>query len=187
MPAYAPPRRIAWPLRRWPTVAGLAFAAFVSYGLVSGVELAPILSAAAMIYLGAAALGKRSAAWPLFFATGVVIGVGRVIDGRFEPTWALIGIAALLAVYGLVRGAIRPAEGLPLQSLAMLVYGGVAAMALYVDPTIGSYAVALGLLAHAGWDLYHFVKNRVVARSLAEFCVALDIALAVVIIAVTAG
>jgi len=45
--------------------------------------------------------------------------------------------------------------------------------------------VAAGLLGHAAWDAYHHRVNRVVVRSLAEFCLALDTALAVVIVIVT--
>jgi len=34
--------------------------------------------------------------------------------------------------------------------------------------------VAIGLLGHAGWDVYHHRVNRVVARSPAEFCFVID-------------
>ncbi|MEU7740876.1 hypothetical protein [Nonomuraea sp. NPDC049158] len=51
---------------------------------------------------------------------------------------------------------------------------------------VGSYLVALGLLCHAAWDVYHYRANRVVTRSLAEFCLVLDTALAVAIIVLTA-
>lgn len=86
----------------------------------------------------------------------------------------------------LVRGAIRPAEGLPLQTLAMLGYGGAAVIALFVNPIAGSCLVAIGLLGHAAWDAHHHRKQRVVSRSMAEFCLVLDTALAVTIIVLTA-
>ena len=94
--------------RRWPTLAGLGFAALIAFDLMSGVELAPVLAASAAVYLGAAALQRPVAAWPLFFATGVVITMARLLEDRFEPTWAILAGAVGLLIYGLLRGAGRP-------------------------------------------------------------------------------
>lgn len=172
-------------LRRWPVLAGVGFAALVAFDLAAGVELAAVLAASAVVYLGAAALRKPVAAWPLFFATVVIITVGKVFDLGFDPTWLVLGAGVLLAGYGLLRGARRPTSGLPLQSIALLGFGAAAAVALFVAPTFGAYLVAAGLLGHAAWDLYHHRTGRVVARSLAEFCLVLDVALAVIIVVVT--
>ena len=171
--------------RRWPTLAGLGFAALIAFDLLSGVELAPVLAASAAVYLGAAALPRPAAAWPLFFATGAVITVARLLEDRFEPTWAILAGAVGLLIYGLLRGAGRPGYGLPLQTVALLGFGAAAGAALMITPDLGAYLVAAGLLGHAAWDLYHHRVNRVVVRSLAEFCLALDTALAVAIVIVT--
>jgi hypothetical protein len=40
---------------------------------------------------------------------------------------------------------------------------------------MGAYLVAAGLIAHAAWDAFHYVRDRVVARSYAEFCAVLDL------------
>ena len=170
---------------RWPTLAGLGFAALIAFDLLSGVELAPVLAASAAVYLGAAALQRPAAAWPLFFATGAVITVARLLEDRFEPTWAILAGAVGLLIYGLLRGAGRPGYGLPLQTVALLGFGAAAGAALMITPDLGAYLVAAGLLGHAAWDLYHHRVNRVVVRSLAEFCLALDTALAVAIVIVT--
>jgi hypothetical protein len=53
-----------------------------------------------------------------------------------------------------------------------------------ITPEVGAYVVAAGLLGHAAWDVHHRT-NRVVVRSLAEFCLALDTALAMAIVIVT--
>ncbi len=45
---------------------------------------------------------------------------------------------------------------------------------------------AAGLAGHAAWDMYHYRVNRIVARSLAEFCFVLDTLLAATIVIVTA-
>jgi len=171
--------------RRWPTLAGLGFAALIAIDLMSGVELAPILAASAAVYLGAAALQRPAAAWPLFFATAVVITVARLLDDRFEPTWVILAGAVALLTYGLLRGAGRPGHGLPLQTAALLGFGAAAGAALMITPELGAYLVAAGLLGHAAWDVYHHRTNRVVVRSLAEFCLVLDTALAVAIVIVT--
>jgi hypothetical protein len=178
------PLRVA--LRRWPILVGLGFAAFIGFRMDSGVELSKVLAASAVLYLGAAAFQRRGAAWPVFGATFVIIGAATFVDFGFDPAWAVLAVGILLLFYGLVRGAIRPAEGLPLQTLAMLGYGGVAVIALFVNPVVGSYLVAIGLLGHAAWDVYHHWKQKVVSRSVAEFCLVLDIALAVTIIVLTA-
>ena len=171
--------------RRWATLAGLGFAALVAFDLASGVELAPILAASAAVYLGAAALRRPAAAWPLFFATVVVITVARLLEDRLEPTWVILAGAVALGGYGLLRGAARPGDGLPLQALALLGFGAAAGAALVVNPELGAYLVAAGLLGHAAWDAYHHRVNRVVVRSMAEFCLVLDTALAVAIVLVT--
>jgi hypothetical protein len=171
--------------RRWPTLAGLGFAALVAFDLASGVELAPVLAASAAVYLGAAALRRPAAAWPLFFAITAIITVARLLEDRFEPTWVILAGAVALGVYGLLRGAGRPRYGLPLQTLALLGFGAAAGGALVVNPELGAYLVAAGLLGHAAWDAYHHRTNRVVVRSMAEFCLVLDTALAAAIVTVT--
>jgi hypothetical protein len=170
--------------RRWPALVGVGFALLVAAGMTTGVEQAPVLAAAAMVYIGSAALQRPRAAWPLFFASIVIITVGKLLGVDATPIVLACGVA--LGLYGLLRGAVRPGHGLPLQTVALLGYGAIAAVALLVDATLGSYLVAAGLLGHAAWDLHHFRTNRVVARSLAEFCLLLDATLAVLIVIMTA-
>jgi hypothetical protein len=169
--------------RRWPALAGIAFAVLVALGMASGVEQAPVLAAAAMVYIGSSALQKPSAAWPLFFGSVVVITVAKIFD--VDATLIVLGCGVALGLYGLLRGVVRPGYGLPLQTVALLGFGAVAAVALFVDADLGAYLVAGGLLAHSAWDLHHYRANRVVARSLAEFCLLLDASLAVLIVVVT--
>ena len=124
--------------RRWPTLAGLSFAALVAFDLASGVDLTPVLAASAAIYLGAAALGRPAAAWPLFFATIIVITVARLLEDRLEPTWVILAGAVALGIYGLLRGAAHPGYGLPLQTLALLGFGAAAGAALVVNQELGA-------------------------------------------------
>jgi hypothetical protein len=165
--------------RWWPAAAGAAMAGFAGLDIAEdgGVGLAPVLAASAVIYLGAAALGRPRASWPLFFGSFVVLALADD-----AATWVLFGGGALLAGYGLLRGTAR---GVPLQAVAMAGFGGAAALALAVSPDVGAYLVAAGLLGHAAWDVHHHRTGRVVARSLAEFCVVLDTLLAVAIVVAT--
>ena len=176
-------------LQWWPSLAGAGFAVFVALdiftGNESGSDLAPIVAASGLVYLAAAALQKPSTAWPAFFVSVVIITAAKMGWTSFDATWILVAIAALLVGYGLVTGRVRPIGGLPLQAVAMLAFGAVAATALYVNEIVGACLVATGLLAHAAWDVYHHRANKVVARSLAEFCFVLDLMLALAIVIVS--
>ena len=174
-------------LRRWPTAAGLVFGGAIAGAFAIGrageLEMAQVLTAAAFVYLGAAALGRRGAAWPLFGVTFVLITIGAIVPG-FDPLWAIAAMGTALVVWGLVRGRARPAWGLPLTAGAMVVAGAIAiAVALLGQPWAG-LLVGLGLLGHAAWDAFHLRADRVVGRSLAEFCLVLDtvIGLAVIVL-----
>jgi hypothetical protein len=169
----------------WPTLVAIALVGFVALDLSRGRDLAPILAASGLVYLGAAALQKPSTAWPVFIVTFIVITVASLGLINVDATWVLLGLAGALFAYGLIRGAGHAAGGLPLQTTAMVVVGAVAAIALFVNEVVGAYLVAAGLLAHAAWDAYHHRVNRVVVRSMAEFCFVLDILLAAAIVIVT--
>ncbi|MEV0801496.1 hypothetical protein AB0I34_27630 [Kribbella sp. NPDC050281] len=173
-----------WVLRRWPAVAGAAMAAFAAWGMESGADVAPIVTASAFLYLGAAALQRRKAAWPMFAVSFVAVGLGSYLEG-VNATWVMLALAAVLAVYGVVRGALRPPWGLPLQAAALIVLAAAALVAVEADQTVAGLLVATGLLAHAAWDTYHHRTGRVVVRSMSEFCAVLDTLLAIVVLVVT--
>jgi hypothetical protein len=178
-------------LQWWPALVGVGFAAFVAFDLFSGEErggeLAPIVAASGLVYLAAAALERPSASWLVFFVSVVVITAGKMGFIGVDATWVLLATAAAFLGYGVVYGTHRRSGGLPLQTIAMVAFGAIAAIALYASQTAGAYLVAGGLFAHAAWDVYHHSVNKVVSRSMAEFCCILDISLAVAIIIATAG
>lgn len=176
-----------WIRGRWPTAAAIVVAALTAYGLTEGAELAPILALSGLIYLGAAALRRPLAAWPLLLVTFLVLTAFKVLDGPAIPTWIFLGLAVLFIAYGLVRGAIRPAGGLPLQALAMVVVAAIALLTLLINDTAGAILVAIGLLGHAAWDVYHHRVNRVVVRSFAEFCFVIDTLVAGAMLVVVAS
>lgn len=169
----------------WPTLTGIGLAGLIALGMPSGSELAPILAASGIVYLGAAALGRPSAAWPLFLVTFVVITATRIGVVSIDATWIFLGLAALFVGYGFLHRAAYSIESLPLQAIAMVGFGAVAAIALILNGALGAYLVAAGLLGHASWDVYHHWANKVVVRSMAEFCCVLDTTLAVAIVIAT--
>ncbi|MDX3927920.1 hypothetical protein [Rhizobium sp. LC145] len=178
-------------LQWWPALVGVGFAVFVAFDLFTGEEhggeLASIVAASGLVYLAAAALEKPSASWAVFFGSVVVITAGKMGLVGIDATWLLLGIAAAFLGYGLIRGAHHSTAGLPLQTIAMIAFGAIAAIALYLNTAAGAYLVAAGLFAHAAWDIHHHRVNKVVSRSMAEFCCVLDIALAVAIVIATAS
>lgn len=165
-------------LDRWPAAVGIAFAVFVA---AAGGTTAPVLVAAGFVYIGAAAVGRRSAAWPMFGVTFVLIGAGRFVPG-VDPVTLMLAAGLLLAVAGFVLGRGRPGHGLPLQLAALLAIGAIAYLASTVSPQVAAVIVAVGLLAHAGWDVWHHRTGRVVSRSLAEFCMVLDALLGILVL-----
>lgn len=168
----------------WPSLAGLGLAVFIALDMSSGSELAPVLAASGLVYVGAAALKNPSTAWPLFFGTFGVITAAKFGIATIDPTWIFLGLAVLFVANGVLRGRLRPMSAIPLQAIAMAGFGTVAAVALTVSGDVGPYLVAGGLLGHAAWDVYHHWANKVVVRSMAEFCCVLDTLLAVAILTV---
>ena len=86
----------------------------------------------------------------------------------------LVAALAFLAL-GAARGQLRRPSGLTPQAAGMLAFGAAGLVAFYADPALGGYLVAFALLSHAAWDAYHYLRDRVVARSYAEFCGVLDL------------
>ena len=182
-------RSVQW----WPASIGLAFAIYLAIDLFSGAErgadFAAVVAASGLVYLAAAALKMPWISWPVFLLSVVVITIARLGLIPLEATWTMVIIAGLVAAFGVARASGRPNRDLRLQAIAMLAFGGLAAMTLFIDPVAGALLVAAGLFAHAGWDVYHHVRNKVVVRSMAEFCFTLDsvLGLAIVIAAVRDG
>ncbi len=162
----------------WPIALGLLAAAFAAVAGGSRDTVVTALFVALACYLAAAALDRRWVAWAAVPIASVAVTVGQFLD---IDAWLVIGGASVvLVVIGLLWGASRPA--LRAQSLAMLGYGGVATLALTLVPVAGAVLASLALIAHAIWDVIHYRRNAVVPRSLAEFCIFLDVPLGVAVI-----
>ncbi|QNP76199.1 hypothetical protein IAG44_41525 [Streptomyces roseirectus] len=162
-------------LYRWPSVLGLVAAGLQFAAGVERESVAITLCVAALCYLGAAAWGRPWIAWAGIAGGSVVVVVSEVAGLVW---WGGVGGAAgALVVVGVVTGASRPV--LTAQTVALLGYGSLAVTALFLAPRLGLALAGLALMAHAAWDLRHYLRDEVVPRSLAEFCVLLDVPLGI--------
>ena len=181
--AHQAPDRRGWAdflKHRWPTAVGIAVAALTAYDLEidagSVSSLSALVVLMALVYVGAAALNQRRVSWVVFLAGFAVMVVFLdLLDSGVDPSAVLLVAALVFVVVGAVRGQLRSPGGLPLQAVGMLAFGLIGLVALYVDPDLGGNLVAFALLGHAAWDAYHYLRDRVVARSYAEYCGVLDL------------
>ena len=166
-------RRPLW--GHWPAALGLAVATSQIVAGTSTEGTAITVAAAASCYLAAAALGRPWVAWAGIVTSSVVVVLTELAG---LPWWAgLTGYAALLLVIGLARSA--GARVLSEQGLAMLGFGGLAVLALFISPRLGLALAGLVLASHAVWDYRHWRRDDVVPRPLAELCFLLDVPLGV--------
>ena len=177
-----PPRPWADVLKhRWPTALGIAVAALAAFDLQDGLEFAALTMLMPVVYLGAAALDRRWSAWVVLLA-GVAVLVVVPSSSEVVPSVIFLVAALVFLVLGVARGRWRGPGGLTLQTVGVLAFGSTVLVALYVDPNLGAYLVAFALLGHAGWDAYHYLRNRVVVRSYSEWCAVVDLLLGAAIL-----
>lgn len=162
-----------WLLGRWPSLVGALVAAVAVYDS-DEVDLAPLVLFLAVNYLVAEISRRRWAAWLGTLGIMVVYPLSQRLDPELLRTLVLAAAIAGVLV-GAVIALVRSGGEIVTQSAAMLSFGAVAAVALYVDPTVGAYLVAAGLIGHGIWDIIHHRRNLVVSRAFAEFCAVLDV------------
>ena len=184
----APHARGRWTgalMHRWPTALGIAVAALAAFDAQDGLEFAELTVLMALVYLGAAALDRRWAAWVMLLA-GLPLAFFISSISGIDPSVVLLVAAPVFLVLGVARGQWQRPDGLPLQTAGMLAFGSTALVALYyVYPDLGGKLVGIAILGHAAWDAYHYLRDRVVVRSYAEFCAIVDLLLGAAILFMT--
>jgi uncharacterized membrane protein len=183
----APHARGRWTgalMHRWPTALGIAVAALAAFDAQDGLEFAELTVLMALVYLGAAALDRRWAAWVVLLA-GLPLAFFISSISGIDPSVVLLVAAPVFLVLGVARGQVQRPGGLRLQTVGMLAFGSTVLVALYVDPDLGGKLVGIAILGHAAWDAYHYLRDRVVTRSYAEFCAVVDLLLGVAILFMT--
>lgn len=171
--------------RMWPAALGVLVAAGTAYGLTEGRDAAPVVAASGLVYLAAAATGRRSMAWIGFAIAFVPITLEKLTGVDAVP-W-LLTLAIPVLGYGMISRRFRPWWALPLQSAAMLVFGAIAFIAIGDSPPPGGLLVAGALLGHAAWDIQHYRADRVVSQQFAQFCAVLDILVAALVAVISLG
>ena len=190
--AHQAPERRSWTdttistlTARWPTVLALVLVLILIPVIVLGgadVELAPGPAVMAGIYMVAYALGRPAAAWAAWSSLVVVLlALGEVTDERVGITVVL----GLLWIWAIWRGRAGDGRWFTIQTAGMVVFGAFTVLAVVVDPTVGGVLVGIGWIAHGIWDIYHFVKNKIVTRTYSECCAVVDIPVGVAIVVAT--
>lgn len=139
---------------------------------------ATAVGVAALCYLAAAATKTRWVAW-----LGVPVFSGLAFAGLLGlvPWWVLfILAAAVLLVVGIVLGARLVTT---VQAAALVGFFGLAVLALFLAPRAGLALAGVVLAAHALWDVWHYRRDIVVSRSMAIFCIGLDVTIGALCIA----
>src|SRR5215212_598771 len=142
----APHARGRWTgalMHRWPTALGIAVAALAAFDAQDGLEFAELTVLMALVYLGAAALDRRWAAWVMLLA-GLPLAFFISSISGIDPSVVLLVAAPVFLVLGVARGQWQRPDGLPLQTAGMLAFGSTALVALYyVYPDLGGKLVVL--------------------------------------------
>jgi len=166
---------------RWPTAVGLIAAVAIFLESPDRAEVALVAAIAATCYVAAATFALPWMAWVWIPIGFVVVAAGRLVG--LHPLVATGVTAVALVAVGLLRTRTRP--GVTLETAGLLLYGALAVLALLLAPAVGLVVVALTLIAHGAWDLWHLRRHReLVSPSLAEACVALDVPLGLAVLVV---
>ncbi|GAB3416839.1 hypothetical protein GCM10027569_40180 [Flindersiella endophytica] len=124
-----------------------------------------------------AAVARR---WPTWLA--LVVTIDNWADPMVPPAIAMLLLPSAYLLFGVARKAFRDRRMLVLQIAGMVGYVALVAVALSVQPDVARYLIAAGWLAHAAWDGWHFVVNKVVPRAWSEWCGVVDLVIGLTII-----
>lgn len=174
-----PPRGARHGLHWWPSALGLGFALVSGTGSGVSATLASVVAVIAVIYVLCAATGRQAQAWWAFVGSFPIVLSGRFTGVELMP-FLLLAVASIILVgVGWARGAWAAPDN-RVQLYGLVAFGGIALVAALSTHMVAAVLIAVGLLAHAVWDVVHHRRHKVVGRRYAEFCAVLDAGLAIV-------
>ncbi|MET8529310.1 hypothetical protein [Micromonospora sp. NPDC005172] len=123
------------------------------------------------------ALARR---WPTGLALLMTVDIW--IDPRVLSPWTMLVLPGGYLVIGLARRTLRGPRVLAIHLAGLAVWVALTLVAVAVSGRTAAWLVALGWLAHAGWDLVQHRTGRVVPHGYAEWCAVLDTSLGAVMV-----
>ncbi|MFK3980527.1 hypothetical protein ACI2K4_09130 [Micromonospora sp. NPDC050397] len=180
---------------RWPTaLAVVPVAGALTVMARSDQEariFGPAIATMAGIYLVAYAIGRPWTAWLAFVALSAVVSVFPVLRALAVPgADAAVGMTVLLVplwLWAVARRRFTDRATFSVQTAGLIGFGTLTLLCAAVAPRLGILVAAVGFLAHAAWDAYHFAVDRVVNRSWSEFCAVVDVVVGVALVVVAAN
>ena len=139
-----------------------------------------IIIIAATCYLAAAAIGSRRSVWLMAALVSVAVVLAGITG--LDPTATVLVLGVGFAIFGFLRGTRADRREVGRQALAFVGFSAIALTAMMSSPTLAVYLAAAAAIAHAGWDVIHFVRDKVVSRSLTEACFVLDLGLGIALL-----
>jgi hypothetical protein len=122
-----------------------------------------------------AAVARRS--WTRSVLVGVIgLFVLLRLQDRVEPAVVLMALALAAVLWA--RGRLVQPSFL-LQVAGLVAFAALAISGFLLAPDVGRYVIAAGWFAHGLWDLAHLRADSGVARTGAERCAVVDVAIAV--------
>lgn len=170
-------------LARWPSLVGLLALIWNASGGVDAHVTAMIIIVAAMCYVGTAAMGTQRAGWVMIgVATVAVLGAG--VTG-LDPTATLLVMGVGFTAYGLVWPGRASRGEVAVQAAGFAVFSLVALAAMMSGPVLAGLLATTAAIGHTAWDTVHYLRDKVVPRSVSEACFVLDLGLGVALLVMT--
>ena len=183
--ASKPPGMLTFLAHRWPTALALVLSVSSFFEQVTDQtvrSLAQAMLLLPLIYVVIAALRRRGWTWP-FLVVALVGYVPLRMQHTVDPAVVLLAVSLAAAIWGTAHGQHRERD-FQVQLAGMVAFGALAIGGLVVDPDLARYLVAAGWIGHGVWDWWHLLKDRVVARTFAEWCSVVDLVIGLSLIVV---
>ncbi|MCQ6559368.1 hypothetical protein [Paenibacillus mendelii] len=119
--------------------------------------------------------------WPSLVALAVA---ASGLPASTDPMSLILFLAALFyPISGAIRGHLRGVRTILIQATALVLFGVISLVSIYVNREAGLILLAAGYIGHTIWDIAHFRSGKIVWRGYAEFCAVFDLFVAAFLLA----